>query len=91
MFNFSCVDVSSDVVDIDGSQQMSLYVYVNSSQLTNIAPETMLMVTMSGDRDTIIPCTPTMPSIKVRLLVNKQDITSNYLFDPTMGFIIQGR
>ena len=70
---------------------MSVYVYVNSSQLTNIEAETMLMVTMSGDSDTILPCSPTMPTVKVNLLVNSRDITSDYAFDPTRGFIVEER
>ena len=91
MFYFSCVDVSSDVVDIDGGTQMSVYVFVNSSRLTNIEAETMLMVTMSGDTDTVLSCSPTMPTVKVSLLVNRRDITNDFAFDPTRGFIIKER
>ena len=87
---FSCVDVNEDVVDIDSPQEMSLYVFVNSENyLTNIDADTMLMVTMSSDSETLIPCTPIMPHTTVHLLVDDQDISHNYMFDPKQGFILQ--
>ena len=89
-FIFSCVDVNEDVVDIDSPQEMSLYVFVNSENyLTNIDADTMLMVTMTSDSETLIPCTPIMPHTTVHLLVDDQDISHNYMFDPKQGFILQ--
>merc|ERR1719323_1707323 len=49
----------------------------------------MLMVTMTSDSETLIPCTPIMPHITVHLQVDDQDISHNYMFDPKQGFMLQ--
>ena len=71
-----------------------MYVYVTSAHhLTPLDTDTMLVVSMASDQqeDTIIPCLPTSPSVRVKLVtsISQEDVTNLVYFDPTRGFLVR--
>ena len=80
---FSCVQVSSDLLDIDGSEEEeSVYIYVRTlSQLTTHHPSRLVMVS-----SLTLPCTPTQPDVAVTVTTNGEDVTDKFQYDPTIGF-----
>lgn len=86
--NSSCVKFINDQLDIDGSEEEeSLYIYVaTGGVLTPHDPGQTVMVTLSGQTDLQLPCTPCHPNITVSLTSNGEDVTDQFQFDPRLGF-----
>ena len=66
---FSCSIISNDILDIDEPvSEASVYVWVRSSQLTSLDPDSLLLVTSVRDSEVLIPCVATMPGVRVSLV-----------------------
>ena len=85
----SCSIITNDVLDIDEPvSQLSVYVWVRSSRLTSLDPHSLVMVTSVRDSESLIPCTPTMPGVRVRLETSGGEVVAGDLvrYQPRQGF-----
>ena len=56
-----------------------MHVWVRSSQLSSLAPDSLVLVTTVRDSEVLIPCVATMPGVRVSLVTAGGEAVSGAL------------